>query len=223
MVTALVHMWNLSAAGWILFGVFAAALIAGIALGVNALTRTGGHRAREILAERLARGEISPEEHRDRLSAIGHGRGRSLGTFAVVLGAAGLIGMIAVAATGPGGGFMRSMMNGGMGSMMGGGDTGRSGSPPTAGARDITISAKEFSFDPATITLRAGETVNITFKNNGMMFHSLTVGGLGLDLRANSGDSISGALRPDKPGTYSFICAVAGHAEAGMRGTIEVQ
>ena len=70
---------------------------------------------------------------------------------------------------------------------------------------------------------RAGEVVNIVFDNRGMMFHTLTVGGLGLDLRADGGDSISGSVRPEKSGTYSFICAVPGHAEAGMRGTVEVE
>ncbi len=54
-------------------------------------------------------------------------------------------------------------------------------------------------------------------------FHTLTVGELGFELRANGGDSIAGAVRIERAGTYSFICAVPGHAEAGMRGTVEVE
>lgn len=221
-MTSLEQMADLSASGWSLLGAFALALVAGIALGVHALAGPSDRRAREILAERLARGEISPEEHRERLSSLGPERGRRLSSLAVALVAAGLVGVITVAAIGPGGGFTHSMMGGRMGSMMGGGETGRSGSPPASGAPEIRISAREFSFDPTSISIRAGQTVNVVFENRGHMFHTLTAGDLGLDLRANDGDSIAGALTPPHSGRFDFICSVPGHAQAGMRGTIVV-
>ena len=145
-------------------------------------------------------------------------RARVIG--AAVLTAAGLLGTVVVASVGPGGGFMRSMS--GMGSMMGGGQPGRSGSPPASAAPQEAIAAKEFAFTPALVQLKVGETVNIAFDNRGTMFHTLTIAGLGLDLRANAGDQIAGSLRPDHPGTYDFICSVPGHAGLGMRGKIEV-
>lgn len=149
-------------------------------------------------------------------------RRSSLAPIALALAIVGLAGTLLVAAVapGPGHGFMHMMD--GMGSMMMSGDAGRSGSPPVPGVREIRIAGQEFSFEPRQVRLRVGETANIVFDNRGMMFHTLTVGGLGLDLRANGGESISGSVRPEKPGSYSFICAVSGHAEAGMRGTIEV-
>ena len=104
--------------------------------------------------------------------------------------------------------------------MMGGGDTERSGAPPVSGARELRVAAREFSFSPAEIRLRVGETVNVVFDNRGSMFHTLTISGLGLDLRANRGDQIAAALPGDRAGSYSFICTVSGHADAGMRGTV---
>ena len=45
----------------------------------------------------------------------------------------------------------------------------------------------------------------------------------GFELGADPGQSISGALTTERPGTYEFICSVPGHANLGMRGTITVR
>lgn len=143
---------------------------------------------------------------------------------ALALTIVGLVGTLVVAAVAPGRGHGFMHMMGGMGPMMMmSGNAGRSGAPPVAEAPEIRVSAKEFSFSPRDVRLRVGQTVNILFENRGMMFHTLTVGSLGLDLRANGGDSISGSLKPGRSGTYSFICSVPGHADAGMRGAVEVE
>lgn len=225
-MTVLAHMMHMGAWGWLtwlLFWGFLVLLVVGIVLAARG--RGGGDgSARRILDERLARGEISPEEHRERAEILGPpdergpARGVALGLLAL-----GLVGTLLVAAAGPGsgGGFMHGMMGGGMGGMMGG-ETGRSASPPAPGARELTVSGGEFFFEPAQIRAEAGETVTITFDNRGMMFHTLTIGELGFELRAEAGESASGGLTVEEPGTYSFICAVPGHAEAGMRGTLTV-
>jgi plastocyanin len=147
---------------------------------------------------------------------------RRLAAVATALTAIGLLGSIGVAAmAGPG--FMHGMMGGGMGSMMQSGETGRSGPAPVAGAREVRVESKEFSFAPAEIRLRAGETANVRFDNRGHMFHTFTVGELGLDLRANGGDQIVGSIRGERAGEYAFICTVSGHAQAGMQGKIVVE
>lgn len=225
----LAHMGGWTGGAWMLLSIFLALIVVGIALALSRLVAvhpTG--RAEQILAERLARGEIDLEEHQALRATLGPPpRGTSLlSPIALALAVSGLIGALVVSAVapGPGHGFMHMMSGmGGMGSMMMGGDAGRSGSPPVSGAREIRIDGSEFSFEPHDVRLRAGETVNIVFENQGMMFHTLTVGSLDLDLRANSGDSISGSLRAETPGTYPFVCTVRGHAEAGMRGTFEVK
>ena len=123
-----------------------------------------------------------------------------------------------------GGMGMGGMMGDGMGSMMASGKTERSGPAPASGARTIGVTAREFSFSPDHFTMRAGQTVNIEFSDDGGMFHTFTlVRGPSFNLQANAGQSISGALTITKPGTYPFICSVPGHAQLGMRGTIAVQ
>lgn len=148
---------------------------------------------------------------------------RRLAIVATVLTGIGLLGTFGVAAmAGPG--MMHGMMGGGgMGSMMQSGDTGSSGPAAVAGAREVRVESKEFSFAPAEIRLRSGETVNIRFDNAGHMFHTLTVGELGLDLRVASGDEVVGSIRGERAGTYTFICTVSGHAAAGMQGKVIVQ
>jgi plastocyanin len=122
-----------------------------------------------------------------------------------------------------GGMGMGGMMGGGMGSMMASGRTERSGPPPANGARTIGVAAREFSFSPDHLTIKAGQAVNVDLSDEGGMFHTFTlVGGPSFNLQANPGRSISGALTITKPGTHRFICSVPGHAQLGMRGTIVV-
>lgn len=227
-MTVLAHMTHMGGWGWLtwaLFWGFLVLLVVGIVLAARS-RREGDTSARRILDERLARGEISPDEHRERAEILGPqdrgGPARGIGFGLLALGVVGTL-IVAAAGPGSGGGFMHGMMGGGMGGMMGGGETGRSASPPAPGAPEITVAGGEFFFDPDEVQAEAGETVTITFDNRGMMFHTLTIGKLGFELRAEAGESASGGLIVEEPGTYSFICAVPGHAEAGMRGTLTVR
>lgn len=112
-----------------------------------------------------------------------------------------------------------------MGGMMGDmdGESGRSGPPPSSGAPDVRVAAFEFGFEPREVKVRAGETVNLVLDNRGMMFHTLTLGRLGFDLRAEGGRSIGSSLKPAEPGRYEFICTVPGHANSGMRAVLVME
>lgn len=202
---------------------------AGVALGAWALVRRpGASGARAILDERLARGEISVEEHRERREALGaDGLGTLAGPLAGVLLVLGLVGAAASVTSAMGSGWdgMSRMMRG-MPGMMGdgmmGGRTERDAPPPEPGAEEVGVTGGEFFFEPDEIRLEAGEPVELAFRNRGMMFHTLTIGELDVDLRAAPGDSVSGGLGEVEPGRYSFLCTVPGHAEAGMRGVLIV-
>lgn len=227
-----------------LMWIFVVLLAVGVGLGVWAIVRStpASGRAAEILAERLARGDITPQEYLERLDAIG-GRGPAQATAAVVVAAVlivlGLVGGLVAATTarplwggmgrlmdrmmdgGMMGGGMDDMM-GGMGGMMGG-EEGRDGDAPDPDAdREVLVVGDEFSFDPEMIRLRAGETINVTFRNDGRMFHTFTVRSLGFELRTGGNGRIEGAIDVTEPGTYQFLCTVPGHASAGMRGRIVV-
>lgn len=142
-----------------IFWVFISVLGVGTGLGLFAITRRGdgSDRAREILAERLARGDITPEEFRERLEALGpHVRSRRGAVMGAAIGliVVGLIGGFVTAATGGVnpmrsmmGGGMGSMMDGGMGSMMGG-ETRRLGPSPEPDADEVQVVAGDLFFRP---------------------------------------------------------------------------
>lgn len=214
-------------AGGIVFAVFMAVLLAGLALAVRALTNpmTPRRDARAILDERRARREISTDEHVRRREVLGGGARaapRYLGVVAAVFVAVGILGGLsaAAAATDFGGmGFFD--MHGMMGSN-------RSGSTDTApaavpGAPHIGVVADEFSFDPGEIRIRAEERVNVELDNRGDAVHTLTISRLDFEVRADGGKRASGSLTVHRPGRYPIICDVPGHADAGMRGSLIVE
>jgi uncharacterized cupredoxin-like copper-binding protein len=105
----------------------------------------------------------------------------------------------------------------------------------------VRVAASEFRFEPASLTLKAGVAITLTFKNAGQTLHDLTiVSGPGIptpDAHASGGHMADkkpyhvaaeagreATLALDLPtGSYTFICSVQGHKELGMQGTISVQ
>src|SRR5215213_7626382 len=88
---------------------------------------------------------------------------------------------------------------------------------PTAGAqgKTMTVSIKNFAFDPSNTTVSPGTT--LTWVNNDQVPHTAT---------ANDGAFDSGTLQPgqsysfafDKPGTYAYHCNIHPY----MTGTVTV-
>ncbi len=90
--------------------------------------------------------------------------------------------------------------------------------------KEITIQATEYSFFPNSISVKAGDKVQITFKNMGAMPHNLTIEGLNLTTKTiGGGQSDTLEFVPDKPGSYTFYCSVGSHRDLGMEGTLEVK
>ncbi len=112
-----------------------------------------------------------------------------------------------------------------MGPGMHGTGSGEEGAAPSpvAGAPRLLVVATEFAFEPSEIRLRAGETFNLTLDNRGALFHDLTISELDLKLTADAGARASGSLAIAEPGRYEFVCAVPGHAQAGMTGSLVVE
>lgn len=86
----------------------------------------------------------------------------------------------------------------------------------------IEVTGKEFSFSPSTLTLKAGQPQKIVLKNTGSIEHDLAVSEANFKVSAMPGQSRDKTLTMDKPGTYEFVCTVAGHEPAGMKGQITV-
>jgi plastocyanin len=82
----------------------------------------------------------------------------------------------------------------------------------------------EIAFDKKTLTSKPGK-VTIDFTNPSALEHDVAIEKEGKqivvsDLIAKGKTSVSAEL---EPGTYTFLCTVPGHAEAGMTGTLTVK
>ena len=118
---------------------------------------------------------------------------------------------------------------------------------PTA-TQFFAVTAKEFGFAPAQLTVTSGQPVELTLQNTGAVEHDWSV--VEIDLAGNptateatggghmtgdmhdapklhvaAGPAAQGKLTftPSKAGTYEVFCTVAGHKEAGMVGTLMVK
>jgi nitrite reductase (NO-forming) len=88
----------------------------------------------------------------------------------------------------------------------------------------VTIRASDtMRFDPATVTVPAGQPIQFTLINDGALIHDfvLTDGvAQQITVAAAGKASAEGTFTITRPGTYTFVCAQPGHEAAGMKGTI---
>jgi len=115
----------------------------------------------------------------------------------------------------------------------------------------VNMQASEFRFEPSTIEVKAGQQLTVMMQNMGTVEHDFVIqeipvegtaaesataqpgmaghsmAGTGMEpavhMGAMAGMTDSVTFIPTKPGTYEFFCAVAGHKEAGMVGTLIVR
>lgn len=90
------------------------------------------------------------------------------------------------------------------------------------GARHVPVGARSFEFEPADITVRAGEDIAIVLSSEDSL-HDFTIDELDAHVAAEPGATSIGGLRAEGPGRFTFYCSVAGHREAGMEGTLVVE
>lgn len=105
-----------------------------------------------------------------------------------------------------------------------GGGPGPAGSP--AGPTTITIVGKDNFFEPAIVTIKAGQEAEIDFKNQGTNVHNLIVQAkdqvgqdFNSDIAVNAGQESTFKVKIDKPGTYVMQCTY--HPE--MKGELKVR
>ncbi len=92
------------------------------------------------------------------------------------------------------------------------------------GAQPVTLKVgNSMSFEPSSIVVRAGQPVELTLSDDGVLPHDFTLSeGVPEPVKIGvaGGQTAQATFTLDRPGTYAFICSVPGHAMAGMRGTI---
>lgn len=88
----------------------------------------------------------------------------------------------------------------------------------------LSASPTALAFDTTELEAKAGE-VTIDFDNPAAIPHNVVIEEDGKELAgfepiAEGEESVSAEL---EPGTYTFLCTVPGHAEAGMEGELTVK
>ena len=118
-------------------------------------------------------------------------------------------------------------------------------SPPTL---SLSLLATDIAYDQDRLEVMAGQPVTIMLNNEGVLEHDFSImeiphmgevmeemeEEMGHDMSAMAmdpevhvaapiGGRSSVEFTPSTPGEYEFFCTVAGHKEAGMKGTLVVQ
>jgi FtsP/CotA-like multicopper oxidase with cupredoxin domain/plastocyanin len=90
-----------------------------------------------------------------------------------------------------------------------------------APAGAVQVGLSEFAISPSSISVPTGGTVVVT--NNGTTIHNFNIAGANLktkDLPPGGSETLS--LKGVKAGSYTVYCAIPGHQQAGMQGTLVV-
>lgn len=112
------------------------------------------------------------------------------------------------------------------------------GGGEVAAATEATLEAREFSFAPNELTVAAASDVSITLDNKGAIPHNWSVLAQGVAISKEADfdeadvvagiDEVAGGETGSTTvnlaaGEYQIICSIAGHLDAGMRGTLTVK
>jgi uncharacterized cupredoxin-like copper-binding protein len=90
-----------------------------------------------------------------------------------------------------------------------------------ASATSVTVTASEFKFKLSTAVVAKPGTVTFTVVNKGKIPHDFKIAGKKTPL-LSPGKSAKLTVT-FKAGKFPYLCTVAGHAAAGMKGTLTVK
>jgi heme/copper-type cytochrome/quinol oxidase subunit 2 len=88
---------------------------------------------------------------------------------------------------------------------------------------DTVIETDSFKFVQQDIRLTAETEVKLALFNTDILPHSFDVDELDLHLAMPANDRVETTLTIAQPGAYAFYCAIPGHREAGMTGTLIIE
>lgn len=106
------------------------------------------------------------------------------------------------------------------------------------GATEFIVNAGDNFYEPDAWTVAAGETLTMTFVNEGFLEHEFQVVRMGEEIESMAEWDVSKSLYStgvvagqtqgdfqfsiDEPGTYQVICTIQNHFDSGMEGTLTV-
>ncbi len=89
--------------------------------------------------------------------------------------------------------------------------------------KEFTIVGEDFKLTPNAIWVEVGDTVKITFTNQGSVIHALVISGFNVRTSVLSpGESETIEFTADREGVFAIYCPVANHRELGMEGVLVV-
>ncbi len=113
---------------------------------------------------------------------------------------------------------------GGSGSMQtGGGAAAAGGATATGNVVEINMTAKDWAFDPGTITVHKGDTVKLHITSLDVT-HGFALPDYGINEQIVPGQTTDITFVADHSGTFGFRCSVmCGEGHRQMTGTLVVQ
>ena len=112
----------------------------------------------------------------------------------------------------------------------------------TEPSTELTVTVKEFQFTPSTWTVPAGEQISIAITNEGTVTHEwvllqegvtitseaelpeteeeLLADFVNVEEEVEQGTTKTLTFQAPPAGTYQIICAIEGHFDGGMEGTL---
>lgn len=95
--------------------------------------------------------------------------------------------------------------------------------PQANAVKEFTVTGQNYSFTPAALTVKKGDTVKIVFKNAGG-FHDFKIDEFNAATkRINGGQQDTITFIADKAGSFEFYCSVGSHRQMGMKGALTVE
>ena len=82
--------------------------------------------------------------------------------------------------------------------------------------------AQDVKFTETSLSMKNGEVLGLFVINRDDFIHTFDIDGLNVHVTLPAHSTTAVALKPTAAGTLQFYCAIAGHRDAGMAGTLTV-
>jgi plastocyanin len=99
--------------------------------------------------------------------------------------------------------------------------TGAASNSGSSGGSTVNLVAKDFMFEPTTITATANQPITVTIKNEGQAEHNFSIESLKVNKDVEKGESQTVTFTPTQSGTIQFFCEYH-KASHNMVGTLNV-
>mgnify|MGYP001568945141 CR=1 FL=1 len=94
---------------------------------------------------------------------------------------------------------------------------------PDSGVKEFDMTARQWAFEPATITVKEGDTVRLNIKSKDVT-HGFAIFEFDVNERLQPGKTTTVEFVADKKGEYTFFCSVqCGQGHRDMKGKLIVE